>query len=80
MTNCPNCGAPVDITADKCAYCDTYYSTIPEAEKTHSACEDVDIALRMGIITQNEARRRMGLEPIESPEINIKPLPMIWSD
>lgn len=24
-TNCPNCGAPVDIPAEKCAYCDTPY-------------------------------------------------------
>lgn len=24
-TNCPNCGAPVDIHAEKCAYCDTPY-------------------------------------------------------
>ena len=24
-TNCPNCGAPVDILAEKCAYCDTPY-------------------------------------------------------
>lgn len=24
-TNCPNCGAPIDIHAEKCAYCDTPY-------------------------------------------------------
>ncbi len=23
--NCPNCGAPIDIHAEKCAYCDTPY-------------------------------------------------------
>lgn len=25
-TNCPNCGAVIDIHADKCAYCDTPYT------------------------------------------------------
>ena len=25
-TNCPNCGAPTNPHAQKCAYCDTYYS------------------------------------------------------
>ncbi len=24
-TNCPNCGAQIDIHAEKCAYCDTPY-------------------------------------------------------
>ena len=26
--NCPNCGAPIDIHAEKCAYCDTPYTYI----------------------------------------------------
>lgn len=25
--NCPNCGAPIDIHSEKCAYCDTPYET-----------------------------------------------------
>ena len=25
VTNCPNCGAPIDIYVDKCPYCDTPY-------------------------------------------------------
>lgn len=25
MTNCPNCGGAIDITANKCAYCGTPY-------------------------------------------------------
>lgn len=35
MTNCPNCGAPIDPNADKCSYCDTSYfdiSCIPIGE------------------------------------------------
>ncbi len=27
-TNCPNCGAPIDIYTDKCPYCDTPYKFI----------------------------------------------------
>lgn len=26
MTNCPNCGAPVDLTRLSCEYCDTPYA------------------------------------------------------
>ena len=25
MLNCPNCGAPLDVTQNKCAYCGTSY-------------------------------------------------------
>lgn len=25
MTNCKNCGAPIDISADRCPYCGTWY-------------------------------------------------------
>lgn len=24
-TNCPNCGAPIDYSKEKCEYCGTYY-------------------------------------------------------
>ena len=25
QTNCPNCGAPIDYSKEKCEYCGTYY-------------------------------------------------------
>lgn len=30
MTNCPNCGAPVELKASKCPYCETPY---PQSER-----------------------------------------------
>ena len=37
-TNCPNCGAPIDIHAEKCAYCDTpYYTFLPTRRTTYYA-------------------------------------------
>lgn len=80
MTNCPNCGAPIDITVDKCAYCGTYYEKFPEAEKQKDAY-DLCKQIRMGLMTVNEARKLMGLEVLEDPEFIItKPIPMMESD
>jgi hypothetical protein len=46
-TNCPNCGATIDIYADKCAYCDTPYtylnrrsSTLYADDKPIYSCSD----------------------------------------
>lgn len=64
-TNCPNCGAPVDIHAEKCAYCDTPY--IKQTAETITLTLDTTAiakAVSEGIITVNEARRRLGLPPI----------------
>lgn len=73
MTNCQNCGAPVDPTADRCAYCGTPY---PWAVKTAYEAAPVQIimdpreiarvsrALDLGLITRNEARRRLGLREV----------------
>lgn len=36
-TNCPNCGAEVDIHAEKCAYCDTPYNWCIPINPTHKA-------------------------------------------
>lgn len=30
MTNCPNCGAPVELQVSKCPYCETPY---PQSER-----------------------------------------------
>lgn len=79
VTNCPNCGAPIDLTVDKCAYCGTYYEKIVESDiiNTHEA---VDKIIAMGCMTVNEARKLMGLEVIEDPEFITKPIPMMESD
>lgn len=65
-TNCPNCGAPIQLYADKCPYCDTPYRISIRAELYQT---EIDIAkitrlLEMGLITQNEARERLGLPTI----------------
>ena len=34
MTNCPNCGAPVDLKENKCPYCGTPYD-IPKNKESY---------------------------------------------
>lgn len=74
MTNCPNCGAVREPAESRCPYCGTPY---PKDRKTVLAAdllEDTTIHLEvgqiaeitcrqldLGLITPNEARRRMGL-------------------
>jgi hypothetical protein len=73
MTNCPNCGAPVDLTAKSCPYCGTPY---PRPRKTAQAVAigepctlhidgtKLAAAIADGIITPNEARRRLGFREL----------------
>ena len=35
MKNCPNCGAPVDLEAKKCAYCGTPYVDFQSLDVGH---------------------------------------------
>lgn len=60
-TNCPNCGAVVDMTAKKCTYCGTPYvwALAPEMD------EPLELVTSMipGIVTPNEMRGRLGLPP-----------------
>lgn len=63
-TNCPNCGAV--ITGPKCEYCGTVF------KHDDSNCIFLDgnaiiESIAAGIITPNEARRRMGL--LEAEEL-----------
>lgn len=44
-TNCPNCGAPVELTEKSCPYCGTPY---PRPRKVAAAVAE-------GVITPNEA-------------------------
>lgn len=36
VTNCPNCGAPIDISRSSCEYCGTPYSEKPETAKLYA--------------------------------------------
>lgn len=36
MTNCPNCGAPIDQSRDSCEYCGTPYPWKPETTKFYA--------------------------------------------
>lgn len=61
--NCPNCGAP--IRGDECPYCGTMFTK----NMTGIPIYDVDgtlitTLLSNGLITANEARERLGLDPI----------------
>ena len=43
MTNCKNCGAVVDIHAEKCAYCDTPYLFKPRSDEEENTIKlDID--------------------------------------
>lgn len=69
MTNCPNCGAPIDPHAEACAYCGTYYSTWREEAEIRQTAEAITFtfsnteivaaleALEKGLVTPKEARR-----------------------
>ena len=64
--NCPNCGAVVDPAADRCAYCGTPYNIRLRAELYQRDINAQMLARQMelGLITPNEARRRLGLPEI----------------
>lgn len=36
ITNCPNCGAPIDISRSSCEYCGTPYPEKPETAKLYA--------------------------------------------
>ena len=67
-THCPNCGAPIDPTRDRCEYCDSAYlfhhgprlETTADATALYQA-QTLAAAFSAGVITANEARRVMGL-------------------
>lgn len=65
MTNCPNCGAPVDPAADRCAYCGTPYPAAIDAPfALYLDTQAIASAVSAGLITVNEARRRLGLREV----------------
>jgi len=67
-THCQSCGAPVDLHAEKCAYCGTPYPRDVKTQKaeaitlnlsTAEMAEAVSHFLSVGLMTPNEARRRV---------------------
>ena len=74
MTNCPNCGAVREPAESRCPYCGTPYPRDRKAAQAVAVPEPVTInmdtkelcavlarSVEMGLVTPNEARRRMGL-------------------
>lgn len=73
MTNCQNCGAVREPAESRCPYCGTPYPrdrkaaqavAIPEPVTIHMDAGQLSMCsqrLDLGLITPNEARRRMGM-------------------
>lgn len=67
LTNCPNCGAPVDLAATSCAYCDTPYTWRAGAAPAYTDgltaywADEILRGLAAGIMTPSEARAMLGL-------------------
>lgn len=70
--NCPNCGAVREPAESRCPYCGTPYPRDRKTAQAVAVPEPVTINMdeqklcmarymEMGLITPNEARRRMGL-------------------
>ena len=71
-SNCQNCGAVIYQTADSCAYCGTPYPIRlwPELQEIRMN-EEILAALNQGIMSLNEARRRLGMRQIHEDEKEI---------
>lgn len=67
LTNCPNCGAPVDLAETCCPYCDTPYIQKVDAytpmEDKLAIMNELNRTMVAGIMTPNEARALLGLPP-----------------
>lgn len=72
-TNCPNCGAAIDLTAKMCAYCGTPYvwAVTPEIEVRL----ELEPAAMHKILTPNEMRSRLGLPPVKPGKVFFGPTP-----
>lgn len=72
VINCPNCGAPVDLTRAVCPFCDTPYprprktavAVAVPVEMDGEALEKIIKEISGGFMTPNEARQRLGMPRI----------------
>ena len=67
VTNCVNCGAPIDLNESKCPYCGTMHRMVvsdPDQTDIHTRYKTVLALLTNSRITPNEARRMLGLKEI----------------
>ena len=71
-TNCPNCGAPIDYSKEKCEYCGTYYDKSEiEYEELYA---DGNLVLKIPntefteFLTYNEKRKLLELSEVKNAE------------
>ena len=79
ITNCPNCGAPIDYEKNKCEYCGTPY-IIKDVEYDYLFCDEKPIIkvprnfeiikelVSSGYLTYNEKRKLLGLPEVKTAE------------
>lgn len=81
-TNCPNCGALIDLTSSKCPYCDTPYTLklldtfVGYAEVRPMLYADdkpIEYAklVESGVMTHDETRELVGLSKLSEASVNI---------
>lgn len=59
MTNCKNCGAPIEPEKDRCSYCGTCYNATGGGITFHTT--GITAAVAASVLTPNEARRLLGI-------------------
>ena len=76
MTNCPNCGAVVNLESDKCENCGTPYEDVTTSEILYAdnvpIVELYNSGVSQGVFTVNEARKALGLKPLRDQQVTEK--------
>ena len=68
ITNCPNCGAPIDRSRDSCEYCGTPYPWKPETAKLYA---DNQLAMEVQI-EANKSSSKLVKELIDRDRLLLK--------
>lgn len=68
ITNCPNCGAPIDRSRDSCEYCGTPYPEKPETAKLYT---DNQLAMEVQI-EANKSSSKLVKELIDRDRLLLK--------